>query len=322
MADVFLADEQAASHAASVLGASCAGRQERRRIVPVSRPRRAFVVGGGTETNIRLVSAFAAHGYRGAIAAPGHPIPVAAEDLVLARLDVLPTLDGVENGLRVLQRVGRAGATLLNRPRSLLGAHDKLATALLLGLSGVPHPATTHVREPRVPETITPPYVVKPRFGSWGRDVFRCETPTELLACLERLAHRRWFRRQGAIVQELVSPTGLDLRVVVAAGSVVGAVERIASPGEWRTNVALGAHRRPVDPDPEACMTALRAAASIGIDLAGIDLLAGPDGYVVLEVNGAVDFTPEYGLSGSDPFLVAVDALAGGFAEPALRVAT
>jgi glutathione synthase/RimK-type ligase-like ATP-grasp enzyme len=124
-------------------------------------------------------------------------------------------------------------------------------------------------------------------------------------------------------VQELVSPAGLDLRVVVAARRVVGAVERIASPGEWRTNVALGAHRRPVDPDPEARMTALRAATSIGIDLAGVDLIVGPDGeYLVLEVNGAVDFTPEYGLSGSDPFLVAVDSLAGAFAEPALTVAT
>jgi len=291
-------------------------------IVPVGSPRRAFVVGDATETNTRLVSAFAEHGYRSAITAPGRPVPAVPEDLVLARLDVLPTLDGVEHGLGVLHGVERRGARLLNRPTALLGAHDKLATALVFGRSGVPHPPTTHVREPLVPETIRPPYVVKPRFGSWGRDVIRCETPTELLACLERLAHRPWFRKQGAIVQELVLPTGQDLRVVVAAGSVVGAVERIASPGEWRTNVALGARRRPVDPGPEACMTALRATASIGIDLAGVDLITGPDGHVVLEVNGAVDFTAEYGLSGSDPFLAAVSALAGAFAEPALAATT
>ena len=291
-------------------------------IVPVGSPRRAFVVGDATETNTRLVSTFAAHGYPSAMTAPGHPIPAVPGDLVLVRLDVLPTLDGVESGLEVVHEVERTGATLLNRPAALLGAHDKLETALLLASGDVPHPPTVHVQEPRVPETLRPPYVIKPRFGSWGRDVFRCETPAELLACLELLAPRPWFRKQGAIVQELVSPTGHDLRVVVAAGSVVGAVERIAPPGEWRTNVALGAQRRPVEPDPEACLAAVRAAAAIGIDLAGIDLIAGRDGYVILEVNGAVDFTAEYGLSGSDPFVAAVTALGDAFAEPALATAT
>lgn len=284
---------------------------------------RAIVVGRPTQTNFRLASAFAARGYRDAITAPSAAFRIEPEDLVLARLDVLATLDGVEDGLWALKRVERARATLLNRPLSLLTAHDKLATALVFGRAGVPHPRTAHVREATVPETLGPPYVVKPRFGSWGRDVFRCETPDSLLACLDRLAHRRWFRRQGAIVQELVSPTGPDLRVVVAGGRVVGAVERVALPGEWRTNVALGALRRAAEPSEEARFMAVGAAAAIGIDLAGVDLIAGPDGkYLVLEVNGAVDFTAEYELSRGDPFLAAVDALSGARAQPALAIAT
>jgi glutathione synthase/RimK-type ligase-like ATP-grasp enzyme len=68
---------------------------------------------------------------------------------------------------------------------------------------------------------------------------------------------------------------------------------------------------------------AVGAAAGIGIDLAGVDLIAGPDGkYLVLEVNGAVDFTAEYDLSGGDPFLAAVDAISGARAQPALAIAT
>lgn len=179
------------------------------------------------------------------------------------------------------------------------------------------------MREATVPETFGAPFVGKPRFGSWGRDVFRCETPTDLLACLDRLAHRRWFHRQGAIVQELVPPTGIDLRVVVAGGRVVGAVERFALPGEWRTNVSLGALRRPSEPSSEARFTAVCAAVSVGIDLAGVDLVGDRDGgYLVLEVNGAVDFTAEYGLSETDPFLAAVDALVGARAQPVLALAT
>lgn len=283
----------------------------------------ARVVGKPTETNLRLADAFTARGYRTRLTVPGAAFRVTPGDVVLARLDVRPGLDGVEDGLWALNRVERAGATLVNRPVPLLAAHDKLATALLLGRARVPQPRTAHVREPKVPERIGPPYVVKPRFGSWGREVHRCETGAELLARLDALSHRRWFRRQGALVQELLPAGGRDLRIVVAGGRAVGAVERIAAPGEWRTNVALGARRRPVEPPAAARLTALRAAAAIGIDLCGVDLVAAADGsYQVLEVNGAVDFTRAYGLAGRDPFAAVAAALVAFAAEPVLALAT
>jgi [lysine-biosynthesis-protein LysW]---L-2-aminoadipate ligase len=77
---------------------------------------------------------------------------------------------------------------------------------------------------------------------------------------------------------------------------VIGAVKRVARPGEWRTNVALGATRARVDPSPAACETAIAAATAIGAELVGVDLLpVGPGQHVVLELNGAVDFAPVYG---------------------------
>jgi glutathione synthase/RimK-type ligase-like ATP-grasp enzyme len=87
-------------------------------------------------------------------------------------------------------------------------------------------------------------------------------------------------------------------------------VKRIAPVGEWRTNVALGARREPVVPPPEACSIALAAAAAIGGDLVGVDLLPADVGtWVVLEVNGAVDFTSAYSL-GDDVFAMASAAFA------------
>lgn len=280
--------------------------------------RQAFVVGGETETNLALAEAFASLGCRSAVTSARGALAASVGDVILNRLDVLPSLDGVELGFWTMTRVERTGAVLLNRPGALLNAHDKLATALLLARAGVPQPLSAHVREAQVPERLRPPFVVKPRFGSWGRDVFRCETPDDLCLLLERLAHRHWFRRQGALVQELVPTTGRDLRLLVAAGRVIGAIERVALPGEWRTNVALGACRRPAEAPLKACVPALRAVDALGLDLAGVDLLVDDEGnYLVLEINGAVDFTADY-TPRVDPFLVTADAL---LAPPAPAVA-
>jgi glutathione synthase/RimK-type ligase-like ATP-grasp enzyme len=116
-----------------------------------------------------------------------------------------------------------------------------------------------------------------------------------------------------------VPPLGHDLRVVVAAGDVIGAVKRVAPPGEWRTNVALGATRVRADPSPAACELAIAAAAAIGADLVGVDLLpVGPGRHVVLELNGAVDFAPVYS-RGDDVYAAAMRALVSRLrSEPVL----
>jgi RimK family alpha-L-glutamate ligase len=231
-------------------------------------------------------------------------------DVALGRLDVLATLDGVEPGLWALERLAVSGVTVLNGRRTLCAAHDKLATSDALFAAGIPHPRTAHVapwlREPE----LEPPLVFKPRFGSWGQDVIRCDDEPAIERTLEELQTRAWYEATGAIAQKLVAPRGYDLRLVVARGRVIGAVRRVAAPGEWRTNVALGARREPVVPPPEACEVAVAAAAAIDADLVGVDLLPADLGtWVVLELNGAVDFTSAYSLD-ADVFAAATAALA------------
>jgi len=218
-------------------------------------------------------------------------------DVALGRFDVLSSLDGVERGLWSLDVLERRGVTVLNRRRTLALAHDKLATAEALARAGLPHPRTTQVA-PWLPiPKLAYPVVLKPRFGSWGRDVVCCRTRAELDAALARARRRVWFNATGGVVQELVAPAGYDLRVVVAGGEVVGAVHRCAAPGEWRTNVALGGRRVAASPAANTRLLALGAAAALGGDLVGVDLLPLPGGgWIVIEVNGAVEFSDEYSL--------------------------
>jgi RimK family alpha-L-glutamate ligase len=205
---------------------------------------------------------------------------------------------------------------------ALLGAHDKLRTARLLSRARLPHPWTIHLAPAdRVPRVVAP-VVLKPRFGSWGIDVFRCDSEDELARRLEEVAGKAWFTRHGALLQELVTPRGYDLRILVAGGITVGAVERMAAPGEWRTNISLGGERHPRVPSAAACALAEAAAATIGADLVGVDLLPTDAGYVVVELNAAVEFNAVYSQPGSDVYTDSATALGllSGSVSAAARV--
>jgi [lysine-biosynthesis-protein LysW]---L-2-aminoadipate ligase len=282
----------------------------------------AVVAHRRSATNEALVAAARAWGLDSELLDP-HTALTSLEpgDVALARLDVREGLDGIERGTGELERLAAGGVDVRNPPGSLVVAHDKLLTARALRLAGLPHPHTTHL-SPTLP-TLVPelPVVLKPRFGSWGRDVERCTTSDELDAALVRLQRKPWFCEHGALAQEFVEPRGWDMRLVVAGGRVVGAACRIARSGEWRTNAALGAQVEPVEPPPLARALALAAARAARADLVGVDLLPTPNGgFLVLELNGAVDFRPVYAPM-RDVFSETVAALLeDGVRQPELAV--
>lgn len=268
------------------------------------------VLGSATNTtNVDLVRCWQKLGLDAALVSQLDLEPAqAAGTILLGRLDVLPTLDGVEPGLLTLLRFEESAARVLNPARAIVAAHDKRVTARVLSRAGLPHPRTATMRDGQ-PIPFDPPLVLKPRLGSWGRDVVRCRDWAELEWALALIRDRSWFQRHGALVQELVPSPGYDLRLVVAGGNVIAAGERVAAPGEWRTNVSLGGGLRPARPSEDARRLAVSAAAALGADLIGVDLLPTGGGYLVLELNGAVDFDQRYSLGGRDVYREAARCL-------------
>jgi glutathione synthase/RimK-type ligase-like ATP-grasp enzyme len=262
-----------------------------------------------TPTNTRL----------GAVVSPAQAITrLRPGDIALGRLDVLPTLDGVEPGLWALERLAASGVAVLNGRRTLVAAHDKLTTASVLYDAGIAHPRTVHVASWLPLPELEPPIVFKPRFGSWGEDVIRCDDELAMSRRL-RLWQRAWFDSTGAIARSSSRPAATTTHRR-RRRTRVGAVRRVAA-RRWRTNVALGARREPVLPPPEACDLAISAAEAVGGALVGIDLLPADLGtWVVLEVNGAVDFNSIYSLD-EDVFAATAAALRGVDVEPAAAFA-
>jgi [lysine-biosynthesis-protein LysW]--L-2-aminoadipate ligase len=270
------------------------------------------VVGSAANrTNVQLVAAWAARGVAVSLVSAAEAMrALHPGDRALGRIDVPPSLDGVEPGLLALLLLERRGVEVLNGAAALLNAHDKLRTARCLERAGLPHPRTTTFRAGDPVPVLGRPLVLKPRFGSWGRDVLLCRDGAELGRSLAAVGGRPWFRRHGALVQELVPPLGYDLRLVVAAGEVVGGGERVAARGDWRTNISRGGTLRRAVVPADARALAVAAAAAVGADLVGVDLLpVGSGGHVVLELNGAVDFDERYRLDGRDPYEAAARVL-------------
>ncbi|HEY5478068.1 MAG TPA: hypothetical protein VIJ84_00475 [Gaiellaceae bacterium] len=255
----------------------------------------AIVAHSSTETNTALASAWRASDSYG-ILSPREALGFLGHgDVALARLDVRRSLDAVEPGLSDLVELERRGVRVLNRPEALLAGHDKLLTARLLESGCVPTPRTVFVGDDWGELVSLLPLVLKPRFGSWGADVFRVDDEGELRRLERKLAGRPWLARGGAIAQELIPSIGFDLRVLVARGEVVGAVRRRTSDGEWRSNVSCGARRITETVEPRAARLALEAVEMTCLDLAVADIMPLPgEGFCVLEVNAAPDFGLDY----------------------------
>jgi len=278
-------------------------------------PTTAVVACAPGKTNGALVEAWRALGVRARLLSPSAAAAtLEITDTALVRLDVLQTLDGIEPGLDSVRELEARGVRVLNTSTALTRAHDKLESLQALEAAGIPVPAWVHLTGPDVAPTVDLPLVVKPRFGSWGLDVTRCETRSELDLCLKWARGRVWFQRHGAIIEQYIPSGGVDRRVLVAAGGVVGAIERVAASGEWRTNISLGGSKHTAPSAPEADELAVAAATACGADFVGVDLALSGQRWLVMELNGAVDFDDTYSLEDRDVF--AEIALALGVLTP------
>jgi RimK family alpha-L-glutamate ligase len=272
----------------------------------------AVVGSARNEATVGVVSAWQALGLDAELIAGSElGLRVRTEDVVLGRLDVLPTLDGVEPGLLALWQAEQRSIDVLNCAETLLTVHDKLRTATLLAATALPHPRTIHIRDVGADSPVFDgPYVVKPRFGKWGQAVTRCEDATSLLQHLRTLRGRAWFRRHGALVQEGLPSVGYDIRIIVAGGRVVGAGLRRAGQGERRANVSRGGSFSAIELDDGLAELARAAVAVVGGDFGGVDLLPMTDGrVVVLELNGAVELEDVSAIGGRTVAEAAAQAL-------------
>jgi RimK family alpha-L-glutamate ligase len=205
-------------------------------------------------------------------------------DAVLARIIPSGSLEQIIYRVDALHRLEERGTPVMNSARTIERTVDKFWTSTVLEQCGLPTPETVacdDVDEAFAAFRTLGDVIVKPLFGSMGLGMVRVtdeEMAWRVFRTIERI-------RGVFYLQRTIDHEGRDIRAFVLGGRVLGAIERQA-PG-WRTNLARGGTARPIRLPENFSALAIRAAAAVGAEYAGVDLLPARDGRVyVLEVNG------------------------------------
>jgi tetrahydromethanopterin:alpha-L-glutamate ligase len=266
----------------------------------------AFARAGAIAVPVRLSQCGFDTWRRSGLVIPGFAADL--PDAMFVRAIGSGSFESVTLRLDVLHSLGALGVPVLNSARAVEICVDKAATSFALARHAIPTPATWTVQSEQAARQIVRreagrgPLVLKPLFGAqgFGLKLIRCEDdlpPPEAVEgvyYLQRFiaAERKGFR---------------DIRLLVSQGEAVAAMTRHAA--QWITNVKLGARPEWCEPDTAMTDLALRAAAAVGADFAGVDMIRdAADTLQVLEVNSMPGWR---GLQKVAPFSIA-DRLAAG----------
>lgn len=194
-----------------------------------------------------------------------------------------------KHGVSVLRHLEQLEVWTANSSTGILQSRDKLNSSQILGRNKIPTPKTAYVRDMkdvgRAIETVGGlPVVVKVTQGTQGQGVFLRHTIHETRNLVQGLL----VSGKAVLIQEYIAEShGKDIRALVVGGRVVAAMRRKARGREFRSNYHLNGTVEPVQISEEYAAIACRAARLLGLNIAGVDLLEGNDGPLVLEVNSS-----------------------------------
>ena len=218
--------------------------------------------------------------HRPQVISQGQPMQV---DAIIPRIGASNTFYGTA----VVRQFEMMGVFVANESQAISRSRDKLRSLQLLARDGVGLPVTGCAHSTKDIDGLInlaggTPLVVKLIEGTQGVGVILAETKKAAQAVIEA------FRGLDAniLVQEFIKEAGgADLRVFVVGGKVVATMKRQAAAGEFRSNLHRGGTAEKVKISPDERSTAVKAARTMGLNIAGVDILRSNHGPVVMEVN-------------------------------------
>ena len=217
-----------------------------------------------------------------------HGKPAEDFDVLVPRLSRTTAQYGEE----VVAHFEWIGTPVVNRAKSIAAARHKFHSLRVLAQHGLPVPPSLTVGsatflENAVAEMGNYPFILKPFHGTHGRGVMLLDTPTSLTSAVDVLCDLH----EDYVIQPFIAEAeGVDIRVLIVGGEAIAAMKRSAPAGEFRANIHRGGSGEAVSLPDAYTDVAVRAAAALELEIAGVDLLQTNEGPVVLEVNPSPGF--------------------------------
>src|SRR3972149_5707142 len=183
----------------------------------------------------------------------------------------------------ILYKLERQGFYLINPPEAIEHCVDKYDILAILEDNGISVPrtaATETVAEALKAFTeLGGDVVVKPIFGSRGIGATRLVDSEIATTVFKAIT----FHHGVIYIQEFVPHGYSDIRAFTVGDRVIAAMRRVSV--SWKTNYSQGARPAPLELDPALEELAVKSAKVVGCKIAGVDILEGPKGPVIVDVN-------------------------------------
>jgi ribosomal protein S6--L-glutamate ligase len=211
--------------------------------------------------------------------------PLSDYDAVLPRIGASITYFGSA----VVRQFEQMDVYTPNTANGITSSRDKLRAIQILSRHDIGMPATAFARDRKdvlsaIERVGGAPVVIKLLEGTQGIGVILAPDKKVAEAIVETLQSAR----QNVLIQQFVAESrGRDIRALVVGDRVVAAMRRVAAGDEFRSNVHRGGSVEAVDLPPDFERTAVRCAQIMGLRVAGVDMLEGAEGPLVMEVNSS-----------------------------------
>jgi ribosomal protein S6--L-glutamate ligase len=219
-------------------------------------------------------------------------------DAVIPRIGASVTFYGTA----VLRQFEMMGVYPLNESVAISRSRDKLRSLQLFSRKGIGMPVTGFAHRPDDVDDLIKmvggaPLVIKLLEGTQGIGVVLAETQKAAESVIESFLDLR----ANILAQEFIKEAGgADIRCLVIGDRVVAAMKRQAKEGEFRSNLHRGGIASLIRITPEERSTAVRSAQTMGLNMAGVDILRSNHGPVVMEVNSSPGLEGIEGATGKD----------------------